>query len=672
MIEAALVRKIGFKVIRKLKIARAFVPQRRIEDDVFEREIGADCLSNALVRFPQFFSGLATARTLQHIERHYPEDWLRMSGVAQNALRHRFDLLGSGPIDLGPRIDWLTDFKSGKSWDKRDYRLQKLVNLNDNSDVKVPWELSRCNHFLPMAIAYLKNGDESLPNEFENQIASWVEQNEYLQSVNWSCPMDTAIRCLNWLAGYRLFASQHPFNTDFTRLVTIELYKGGRSIYENLEVTGDSHNTNHYLSDLLGLLFLGELFHDAGRSNNWLQYAVSELEKEMQAQVNGDGLDYESSLPYHGLVTEIFLMAYLLSTKSNFSFSESFRHKLALMVTNLARFTGADGLVENFGDSDDGRIFKLFWRSGRDFRDVIDIGAALMRKIGFVTTSLTPERYSFGIAAETATPSIAVPWISAHLSESGICQMKSSDFTVNFFANAVGTAGLGNHKHNDLLAFTLAHRGIPVFVDPGSYEYTVDEDVRNQFRSTRNHNTVEIDGSEQNRMVRGLLFLLRGDGTPRIVDWRSTADYDLATAEHDCYDRLDDPVTHRRSIYLCKSRQILLIRDELLGAAPHRLRFNFHIDNMRIEARDNHLVHLKPADTGAGLIFANCDSTKPFQIGTNWISPSYGIRYPAISLSVDSECSLPYATTFVVAPLAADDSAEMMAQVESLRRKLQW
>ncbi len=29
---------------------------------------------------------------------------------------HRFDLLGSGPVDLGRQIDWQRDFKHGRSW----------------------------------------------------------------------------------------------------------------------------------------------------------------------------------------------------------------------------------------------------------------------------------------------------------------------------------------------------------------------------------------------------------------------------------------------------------------------------------------------------------------------------------------------------------------------------
>lgn len=670
--ETALVKRIGFKVIRKLKVVRAFVPQRRVDDQGLIREIGPENLSTAFSRFPQILSGLSDPRLLNRIEKSYPADWSRMSEVAQNALRHRFDLLGSGLVDLGPRIDWTTDFKSGKSWEKRDYRLQKLVNLNDDSDVKVPWELTRCNHFLPMALAYLKCDDESYPNEFVNQVISWAEDNEYLQTVNWSCPMDTAIRCLNWMIAYQTFALRFKFSDEFTKFLMIELYKGGKSIYENLEVTGDGHNTNHYLTNLLGLLFLGELFSGTNRPNNWRQFAAGELEKEMESQVDCDGLDYESSLPYHGLVTEIFLMSHLLSIKCDFQFSEQFRRKMSMMIANLARFTGADGLVENFGDNDDGRILKMFWRSGRDYRDVIDLGASLLPDTNLGIPATTPERGCFGMAEPGNTASTPHTWTSSHLEESGICQLRSRDFTLNFFANQVGTAGLGNHKHNDLLAFTLAYKGRQVFVDPGSYEYTVDEEVRNQYRSTRNHNTVVVDNSEQNRMVRGLLFLLRSDGTPKILDWQSSCDYDHVVAEHDCYGRLDDPVLHRRSIYLCKIRQVVLIRDELLGKANHRLQFNFHVDNMRIEARENHSIHLKPADTSGGLIFANSDESRAFEIGTNWVSPSYGVRYPAIGLTTEFECPLPYSTTFMIAVRPDHGSTEALEQAQALRQQLQW
>ena len=672
MIETTLIKKIGFKVVRKLKVVRAFVPQRRVDDAALLREIGAENIAAYWERMPQIFPGLNQNKFLSQITKHFPADCDRAINVARNAARNRFDLLGSGLIDLGMHIDWLTDFKSGKSWERRDYRLQKLVNLNDNSDVKIPWELSRCNHFLPMALAHAISGDELYAVAFANQVISWSEQNEYLQTVNWSCPMDTAIRCMNWLVAYQIFSQKHEFNQEFTTYLTVELYKGGKSIFENLERAGDGHNTNHYLTNLLGLLYLGEFFRATTRSNSWRAFAISEMESEMQAQVDADGIDYESSLPYHGLVTEMILLAQQLSTRSDFAFSSEYCRKLSRMVEHLARFSDKDGLVENFGDNDDGRVFKMFWRTPRDYRDVLSVGAATLADCALPEVFDTPERICCTHDISRQSNETRVEWESVHLADSGICQLRSKDLTLNFFANPIGTAGLGNHKHNDLLSFTLHFQGAPVFVDPGSYVYTVNEEWRNQFRSTRSHNTVVVDGSEQNRMVGGLLFLLRSDGTPRLCEWKSNAEFDLAIADHDCYSRLDDPVVHRRSVYLCKLTQTILIRDELIGSAAHSVEFNFHVDDMKIEMLEQHLVQIKPKHSDSGLLFANCDADSRFQIGTDWVSPSYGVKYPAMSIAHSYRGQLPYSTVFGISIIDSGKIEAAQVKLDNLRTKLQW
>ena len=37
---------------------------------------------------------------------------------ADRICAHRFDVLGSGPLDLGETLPWHTDFKSGRQWDR--------------------------------------------------------------------------------------------------------------------------------------------------------------------------------------------------------------------------------------------------------------------------------------------------------------------------------------------------------------------------------------------------------------------------------------------------------------------------------------------------------------------------------------------------------------------------
>ena len=83
--------------------------------------------------------------------------------------------------------------------------------------------------------------------------------------------------------------------------------------------------------------------------------------------------------------------------------------------------------------------------------------------------------------------------------------------------------GFGNHKHNDLLGFEYHVAGVPVIVDPGSYVYTSDPDARNLFRSTRSHNTLSVDGQEQNEFKPGVA----------VPDVRKAAPEHLALVEDD-------------------------------------------------------------------------------------------------------------------------------------------
>src|SRR5690349_8282745 len=47
----------------------------------------------------------------------FPQTCHETVASANRILRHEFDLLGSGPVHLGARIDWQRDFKTGKKWE---------------------------------------------------------------------------------------------------------------------------------------------------------------------------------------------------------------------------------------------------------------------------------------------------------------------------------------------------------------------------------------------------------------------------------------------------------------------------------------------------------------------------------------------------------------------------
>jgi hypothetical protein len=219
---------------------------------------------------------------------------------------------------------------------------------------------------------------------------------------------------------------------------------------------------------------------------------------------------------------------------------------------------------------------------------------------------------------------------------------------------AVGTRGIGNHKHNDLLSVEFHAAGEDFLVDPGSYLYTPDPAARNQFRSTAAHNTVMVDGVEQNRFGDGSLFWLHADAVPRCLAWQPGDEVDLFVGEHTGYLRLADPVGHRREVRLWKRTRRLELLDRVLGEARHDVLWNFTLAPG---------VTVQPAGEGAWELDARgvravfrLEGVEPAAIrgavrsesAASWVSPSYGVRQRTSALRFRLTALLPVAARFSV------------------------
>ncbi len=75
----------------------------------------------------------------------------------------------------------------------------------------------------------------------------------------------------------------------------------------------------------------------------------------------------------------------------------------------------------------------------------------------------------------------------------------------------VGQQGRGGHAHNDQLGLELIINGTDRVVDPGTYVYTADTELRNQYRSASAHFVPSLSDGEQNLWPDGAdgLFLMK-------------------------------------------------------------------------------------------------------------------------------------------------------------------
>jgi len=421
---------------------------------------------------------------------------------ADKIVDHVFDLLGSGDINLGCDIKWNQDFKSGFIWENEFYKKIKLIDLSNNADVKVPWELSRFQHIPVLGQAYWITKDEKYAEEFKNQIEDWIKKNPVEMSVNWTSAMDVAIRACNWIVGVNYF-KESKISECFWDLINKWLYLHGNFIFYNLEK--NMNTNNHYLTNLAGLVWLGMYFrdlrYDKNSADNWLKYGIEELEIEVKKQVYADGFDYEAATYYHCLVTELLLYTTILCDCNGIHFSQIFRQKLEKMCVVILNITKPDGNIPLIGDMDNGRFLVLSGYGSddiRDFRYLLGVAAEYFDRDDFRIHSLnhTAALWMFKELKEPRHKHHIIK--SASYPQGGFHVLRDKKIYIIIRCGKNGTGGSGSHTHNDQLSFELNYDSEDFIVDPGVFVYTADYKMRNLFRSTKSHNTIQVGEMEQN------------------------------------------------------------------------------------------------------------------------------------------------------------------------------
>jgi hypothetical protein len=286
-------------------------------------------------------------------------------------------------------IDWHLDFKSGYRWTESTWYLDIPYGHKPGVDIKVPWELARLQHLPQLVWAYalsragLGGGapTEEYLREFRHQVLDFIAANPPRFGVNWYCAMEVAIRAANWLVAYDLLrAYGGTFDPAFDQVFSRSLYEHGRHIRDNLEWSPELRS-NHYLSNIAGLIFLGAYLTGSREVDAWLRFGVSELIKEVAGQFYPDGAGFEASTSYHRLSAELVIYATALilglppdklavmensrnlragAADGVFPFPGWYLERLEKMAEFTRDITKLDGHIPQIGDNDSGRFFKLF------------------------------------------------------------------------------------------------------------------------------------------------------------------------------------------------------------------------------------------------------------------------------------------------------------------------
>lgn len=446
-------------------------------------------------------------------------------------------------------INWQLDFKSNYNWDLSQLSSEIEFGNKENVDIKVPWELARFNYLIPLSYYYQYSLDDSIKQkiikEFRNQILDFIAFNPPEFGVNWINSMEAGIRAVNWIIAYDILKQAGvDFDEDFKTTFFESIYNHYRFVIYNLEWSSGMRG-NHYFTNVVCLLILSSYLPVNEFTSKILLFSVQELVEELFYQFNGDGGNFEASTYYHCFVVEMLLYGLLFILKlaeekiqfiknlkpvritsekrikknkkskykitdTNIEFSNDFWKRIIKIIEFTDRILLEDGKTINIGDADSGRFLKFtnddfIWLKSlcsQVFLQDIDINGNSVQLIENYIFKEVSDKIRFKANHLRLNISEENRFISS-FNDFGLYILQNQYFRLFFRCGSIGQRGKGGHSHNDQLSIILLLNDFPVFVDTGTYVYTGNHKMRNLFRSTEMHNTLSINGLEQNRWNAG-------------------------------------------------------------------------------------------------------------------------------------------------------------------------
>ncbi len=378
----------------------------------------------------------------------------------------------------------------------------RLLNKDVNLGIPVNWDPSgttrlwRYNlHYFDYAVNlafFARSKKDQLAAELLGRLFhEWIESNPLGKGVGWhSYPI--ARRIVNWIQAVSLAPANAVFQSSDDQAAWLRsLFRQALYLESHLEfdILG-----NHLLADAKALIFAGGYFEGAIAAR-WRDLGRRLLWRGLEEQVLDDGGHYERSPMYHAIVLQDYLEIVLVYQLNGLRLPAGARDRLILMGDYLAGILQPDGEIPLFADSAFGIAHKP--------ADILAAAERLLEVPGRWTCA-KPGRFC-GIIAPRAAPS-AVPVVSPQPPRSSwpstgyvVLQGTSPGDRLIVDAKPMGPEDQPGHGHCSLFSYELSLDGERIIVDSGVEEYEPGP-WRDFWRSTRAHNTVLVDGTEQSEI----------------------------------------------------------------------------------------------------------------------------------------------------------------------------
>lgn len=489
-------------------------------------------------------------------------------------------------------------------------------NSQEISDSLWKYNLNYFDFNLILLKAYLYTNDYSYINKIEELMDKWINETKLGEKVTWD-PYPISRRVVNWIITLCFFDKHSLSNEKFLKKVKSSLIQQTNFLYNNLEL--DLQN-NHLTSNAKALIWSGVILKGYHDSDKWFKKGYKIFKKRVRDEIQSDGFQNENSSSYHMVTIQDYLETILLLKANDKKVPEGLLDILEKMFEALQSILKPDGSIPLLNDS--------ITNYPMNASELMAVGALIFNKSDFKWSFKESEMNYLawifgneGLEDFISLPKIEPDYKSVALKDTGFYVMKNGwdehSTYLLFNCSDISPRHCPGHGHADALSFELYAKGQTIMMDPGVYSYH-DKKYRYYFKSTKNHNTVIVDGKDQSEILGSFRFGKIAEIKP--LNWIKSVESDLVSAQHNGY----KDVIHKRSIEFNK-KDLFIINDIIEGYGTKNIDLVF---NMGSKLKDLELIK----DNKCICIFDKCRVTLEittnkiwgkFRIEDGWISEEW-------------------------------------------------
>ena len=567
---------------------------------------------------------------------------------AEEIMAGKFRIFGGEPVELKLTFDlplhhW-TDYETGK------VRAQHAAPLQD---IKFIWEPARFGWAYTLGRAYHLTQNEIYAETFWRYFETFTDFNPPNMGPHWMNGQEVAIRLMALVWAGQVFKTPPIGGGEILPLSGGKT--GAASSAERCARLAESiaahasripptllyaraQNNNHLVTEAAALYTAGLALPDHSQASRWRMLGWRWLNWAFRHQLSSYGEYIQHSTNYHRVMLQVALWVHAIKDVDWPALTQQSLGRATHWLFSL--LDPASGRTPNLGANDGALILPLATTPFDDFRPTVQAAARAFLRFQLPAGIWDEMSLWLGLEAHEKTYDSSL-YLADHLhGRESWAYLRASTFP----------SRLG---HMDQLHFDLWWRGMNVAQDAGTYLYNADPLWDNPLVSGRIHNTVTIDSHDQ--MTRGGRFMT--------LDWfpaytKSVVPVDetvlgQVTGHHDGY----PGVYHGRSVTVYVDEH-WLIEDKLVSNETHTYRLHWLLPDWEWEVEDQEqrvVVNLESPQGRVVLVlsaepqFADFHSlvsivragelvygkrkVQPFE---GWFSPTYGEKYPALSLVLET------------------------------------